>query len=175
MDHPVQSPRRAFTLMEVMIVIAILVILVGIVAGTFMMQKRDADASTQLIQIELIDGTMDQFYLDMGRYPTEEEGLEVLWSKEALQDIEEEDLWKGPYLEDPIREDNWGSEFVYYRPSQLLNNDSDDSYDIISPGPDREEGTEDDITNHEKRRGEDGEIEEDFSTGGDFSNAGGGQ
>jgi len=139
------SARRGFTLIELLIVIAILLALIGIVAGTYLAVSDQSDVDLQRFQIEMIDKEMERFKLDMKRYPTEEEGLAALWDKSVLETEEDEAKWKG-YLEEPVTTDKWGSELIYYAPSQL--NESA-PYDIISPGPDKEEGTEDDITNHQ--------------------------
>ena len=152
--------HRGFTLIELLIVIAILLALIGIVAGTYLAVSDQSDVDLQRFQIEMIDKEMERFKLDMKRYPTEEEGLAALWDKSVLETEEDEAKWKG-YLEEPVTTDKWGSELVYYAPSTL----SDGApYDIISPGPDREEGTEDDITNHQgSGSATDGSSEEDFT------------
>lgn len=150
--------RRAFTLIEVLIVIAILLALFGIVAGTFLRAGEKADVDLQKVQLKVIDGAMAHFRLDMKRFPTEEEGLEALWDKTILESEEDEDKWGGPYLEEPIAQDKWGNDLIYIEPGE----NEAYPYDLISMGPDGEEGTEDDITNH---RGGDADDDgfEDFS------------
>lgn len=156
--------RRAFTLMELLIVVAILLALVGIVAGFFLNVQDNTDVDLQKVQIRLVDDAMDRFYMDLRRYPTEEEGLAVLWNRNTLMDEADLTRWRGPYLKDPITADKWGTAIAYYNPSMLRPDDA--KYDIISFGPDREEGTDDDITNHDRARGEDGSFDtDDFSIG----------
>lgn len=158
--------RRGFTLMELLIVIAILLALVGIVAGVFLNVQDQADVDIQRVQLSMVEDALDRFRMDLRRYPNEEEGIAALWNRNVLMDEADLDKWRGPYLEDPINADTWGTALVYYQPSQMLPDSA--PYDLISAGPDREEGTEDDITNHDSRRGEDGElVEDDFTVGGE--------
>ena len=93
--------RRAFTLIEVLIVIAILLALFGIVAGTFLKAGEKADVNLQKVQLEAIEDAMARFRLDMKRYPTEEEGLEALWDKTVLESEEDEDKWGGATSKSP--------------------------------------------------------------------------
>lgn len=134
--------RRGFTLIEVMIAIAIVVVLIGIVGINVIGQRDDANAGAAKIQLNSIENALQNFYLDFNRFPTEDEGLEVLWSSEALDsdDDAELDRWK-PYLTDPKPNDVWGEPWNY-------TDDVDDEsrrYELWSNGPDREEGTDDDI------------------------------
>lgn len=156
---------RGFTLMELLIVIAILLALVGIVAGVYIGVQDRAEKNIQTVQISMIVDALDRFRVDMRRYPTEEEGIAVLWNKNLLMDEADLDKWQGPYLTEPVNADPWGTALIYYSPSQLMPDSA--NYDLISAGPDKEEGTEDDITNHDSRRGADGEFaEDDFTIGG---------
>ncbi len=69
-------------------------------------------------------------------------------------------------MEDKLLKDQWGNELVYRYPGEIR---GESFYDIISPGPDKEEETDDDSTNHDRARDEEGEISEDFE---DFTPAG---
>lgn len=163
----IRAARRGFTLIELLIVIAILLGLAGIVAGTFLVVGEQADVDLQRVQMNMIDDAMTRFKMDMKRYPTEEEGLAALWDQTLLETEEDEESWRGPYIEDPIVEDKWGNEFEYYFPSQLR--PESDDYDLVSFGPDGEPDTEDDITNHNASGGAGSEDEMDM----DFSVPGG--
>ena len=158
--------RRAFTLIELLIVIAILLAIGGLVVVNLIPRGEQAKADLQRVQFDLIGSAMKQFRLDLDRWPSEEEGLEVLWRQDALEDEEDQQRWRGPYLEDPILEDRWGTELEYRFPGEIR---GESYYDLISFGPDGEEGTEDDITNHDRIRDEEGEIPEEF---GDFGTEG---
>lgn len=155
-DHPGRRPaRRGLTLIEILIVIAILLALGGLVVMNLMPARDQADVDLTTAQIDRMTDALDRFRLDLRRYPSEEEGLAALWNREVLEDERDMNNWRGPYI-DVIREDAWGSEWIYRYPGELR---GEAYYDLISPGPDREEGTDDDITNHDRLRGEDGEIE----------------
>jgi general secretion pathway protein G len=138
---------RGFTLIEVLIVIAILLAIGGLVLVNVMGRKQQADADLQLVQFKAIDGAMDQFKLDMKRYPTEEEGLAALTNKSVIQDETEAALWRGPYLKQVITKDKWNHDLIYRNPSESL---GEGAYDLISFGPDGQQGTADDILNHPK-------------------------
>ena len=154
-----RPPRRGFSLMELLIVIMILLALGGIVLVGYMNISDRADQDLQLVQFDQVDAAIKRFRLDLRRWPTEDEGLEVLWLKDSLEDEDDFVKWRGPYLEKPITEDTWGSEIVFRNPSEER---GEGYYDIVSSGPDREEGTDDDITNHDRLRDETGEIGEEF-------------
>lgn len=151
-----QARRSGFTLLELLIVIAIVLAIGGIVAVTYINVRDQSDIDLQRVQFDQIDAAMKRFRVDMRRYPTEEEGLAALWDQNVIEDEAELSNWRGPYLDQPITEDTWGSELEYLNPSVEM---GEGYYDLNSPGPDREPGTEDDITNHDRRRGEDGEVE----------------
>ncbi len=154
--------RRAFTLIELLIVIAILLAIGGLVVVNLIPRGEQAKADLQRVQFDQIDNAMKGFRLDMNRWPTEEEGLEVLWRQAALEDEEDYERWRGRYLENPLTEDYWGGELTYRNPSEEL---GEGYYDIVSFGPDGEEGSDDDITNHDRLRDEEGEIAEDLDFG----------
>jgi general secretion pathway protein G len=140
---PSRRRRRArgFTLIEVMIAIAIVVALIAIVGVNVIGQRETANVGTARIQMSQIQDALDQFYLAYNRYPTEDEGLEVLWNQDAL-DADDEALvekWK-PFMDKATPTDLWNNEWGYRAESEY-----GDRYDLWSNGPDGEEGTEDDI------------------------------
>ena len=154
-----KHPRRAFTLIELLIVIAILLAIGGLVVMNLIPRGEQAKADLQLVQFDQVDGAMKQFRLDLNRWPTEEEGLAVLWNREQLEDEEDFERWRGPYLENAIVDDSWGNELIYRYPGEIR---GESFYDLISIGPDKEEDTDDDITNHDRQRDAEGEIAEEF-------------
>ncbi len=167
-----RARRRAFTLIELLIVIAILLAIGGLVAVNVMSAKDQADVDLTTSQIDQFDAAIKLFRLHMNRYPTTEEGLTVLWSVDALDDEDEAATWKGPYLDEPRPNDDWGNPWVYTFPSEIRDNES--MYDIVSAGPDGEEDTDDDITNHDRFRDADGEIAEEFEDFGTDADSGSG-
>ncbi len=152
------AARRGFTLIELLIVIAILLALGGLTLQNLLSRKKQADADLQRAQFDIIDSAMKQFQLDMSRWPSDDEGLSVLWKKEDLEDEDEAVNWRGPYLETPVVKDQWGSEIIYQAESETR----EGFYELLSWGRDREEDTEDDITNLDRFKNDEGELDEAF-------------
>ena len=157
--------RGGFTILELLIVIGIILAIGGIVTVNLMGMSDKADTNLTKVKIQNVGRALDNFKLDMKRYPTQEEGITVLWDKEVLED-DDTAKWQGPYLDEPAPKDTWGFEWVYRSPSDV----EGVAYDLISVGPDGEEGTDDDLSNLEGRVGADGEpLDDDFS---DFAPSG---
>lgn len=133
--------RAGFTLIEVLIAIAI-VLALGAVVGVAVLQRQDSAkidlAKTQLNQIQK---ALDMFYVDFGRYPTDEEGLAVLWNREVLDPDADAAKWVG-YLTTPLPRDIWGNDWGYRGEEP----EHGEKYDLWSNGPDGQEDTEDDLT-----------------------------
>jgi len=123
------SSKKAFTIIELMVVITIIGILASLVAPKFIGKLETTKVKTTKAQLEMFSTALDSFNMDTGRYPTESEGLKVLWTKS--KDIRGYD---GPYLPKPANEDAWGNPFIYKKTS------NDHGYDIISYGKDGKEG-----------------------------------
>jgi len=126
-----------FTIIEVLIVIAIILTLGGLVGLALFQRLEDSKVDLTRTQMNSLDSAMSQFYMDFDRLPTTEEGVGVLWDRGQLEDPELEDRWSG-YLEDKIPTDQWDNEWSY---EQL----DSKSASLVSIGPDGEEDTEDDI------------------------------
>ena len=161
-DKGSRRPRRGFTLIELLIVIAILLAIGGLVVVNLIPRGEQAKADIQRIQLDQVANALSQFRLDLDRWPSEEEGVEVLWKRDSLEDENDYERWRGPYLEDPVTEDRWGNELQYRFPGEIR---GESYFDLISFGPDGEEDTEDDITNHDRLRGEGAEMPQDFDFG----------
>ena len=162
---------RAFTLIELLIVIAILLAIGSLVVVNLIPRGEQAKSDLQRVQLDQIGSALKQFRLYMDRWPTQEEGLEVLWRQDALEDEADQQRWRGPYLEDPVLQDRWSNDLVYRYPGEIR---GESYYDLISLGPDGEEGTEDDITNHDRLRDAEGEIPDELTDFGPAGGAGGG-
>jgi len=144
-NHTVRRPvrrahlRRAFTLIELLLVLVILTVLASIVVPRFTKrseQARETAASTDIANLEV---ALDAFEVDCGRYPTADEGgLRAL-----LEQPPTARGWRGPYLKKGLPKDPWGTPYIYRCPGQH----NVDTYDLVSPGPDLQEGTADDINN----------------------------
>jgi general secretion pathway protein G len=134
--------RRAFTLVEVIIVLAIVLLLSGLVGVAVMQRRGEARTDTVKIELNTIRNAMKLFYLDFDRYPTDEEGVAVLWDRNLLEGDEDETRrWKR-YLDRPMPTDRWGSPWGYSQVSEL---GEESEYDLWSWGPDKQDGTDDDI------------------------------
>ncbi len=137
-----KPPRTAgFTLIELMIVIFFLGLLAAVVAPRLMGRVGKAKQKTAQAQIQMLATALDLYHLDVGRYPTEEEGLRSLYAKpESLP------AWSGPYLDKAVPKDPWGRDYVYKCPGEH------GPYDLYSLGADGQpggEGENADITNWE--------------------------
>ncbi|MCA9260054.1 MAG: type II secretion system major pseudopilin GspG [Planctomycetales bacterium] len=141
-----RSERRAFTLVELLIVLGILVMLFAIVGPRVLRSGKKADVNLARTQLGAFKATLDHYYVDLKSYPTTEQGLDALY--ERPEDLAEEAEWDGPYgdgSEPPL--DPWGRDYQYEFPSSRTERDFPD---IWSLGPDGEEDTEDDVVNWTK-------------------------
>jgi len=123
--------REGFTLIELLMVMAIIGLLAALVVPKFMGKVGSAKKQAAQAQIELFGAALDIYRLDIGRYPSTEQGLTAL----RLQP-EEAENWDGPYLKKKIPADPWRNEYSYKCPG-----DHGD-YDIVSLGADGREGGE---------------------------------
>ena len=137
-----KSDRLGFTLMEVLLVMAILVILGSIVVASFTdilaTSKEDA-AKTQLQMFEL---PLNNYQMHVGQFPDTETGLESLRTPPTDGNLQQK--WRGPYLQKSIPEDPWGNDYNYTRENDPQTNRM--GYRIWSAGADMTAETEDDIS-----------------------------
>lgn len=122
--------RNAFTLVELLVVIVIIALLSSLVAPKFFGKLDTAKVKTAKTQMQMLSQALDAFRLDVGRYPTTEEGLKVLWAKSS--NIRN---WDGPYLPKPVKEDPWGYPYHYKNPGK-----DSQPYDLYDYGSDGKEG-----------------------------------
>lgn len=120
-----------FTLIELLIVMVIISLLAALVAPRFFGQEKKAKQRGAKGQIALLESAVDTYRLDIGRYPTTEQGLEAL--RERPDGI---DKWDGPYLRKELPLDPWGNPYLYESPSEH------GEYAIISYGADGKPGGE---------------------------------
>ena len=122
--------EQGFTLLELLVVLAILGLLGGLVGPKVMDQFARAKPKTAKIQMEDLSASLDMFRLDVGRYPTTNEGLVALI--EAPADASN---WAGPYLRKAkLPKDPWSYDYHYQSPG------SHGEFDIYSKGRDNQEG-----------------------------------
>ena len=132
---------RGFTLLEVMIVIGIILLIAGLVTVNLMGSRTEATKGTVEIQLRSLRDAMKQFNLAFNRFPTEEEGIAVLWSKETLDPQADATKWRA-FMEQSIPNDPWSTPWGYAPSSDQA---PEGMFDLWSNGPDKESGTADDI------------------------------
>jgi len=128
--------RRGFTLMEVLLVLAILVVLGSMVTVGYMQIQKNANKDAAKGQIGLLEDAVQLYALNVGTCPTTQQGLLAL--REAPSDLKNAAKWAGPYLTEELPIDPWGAPYQY---EQL----SADQFKIWSNGPDGQQGSEDDV------------------------------
>ena len=104
-----RAASAGFTLVELLVVLAILTLLAGLVGPRVLGQLGGAKSKTAAVQIADIDKAMELFKLDVGRFPTTEEGLDALVKKPASVTSG----WSGPYLKGSVPNDPWGKPYRY--------------------------------------------------------------
>jgi general secretion pathway protein G len=125
--RPSAGRRGGFTLVELLVVLAILGLLVGIAVPQLFKYFARAKEHAASVQIDTIASGLDLFQLDIDRYPTEQEGLRALI--EAPPNLSH---WSGPYLSRPgLLTDPWSRPYVYHVPGH-----NNTAYDLYSLGPD---------------------------------------
>lgn len=137
-QNKISHASRGFTLIELLLVLVILGVLAAIVVPKFTGRTEDAKKTAAKSQIAQLKVALSMFELDVGRFPTSEEGIRVL--TENPGNIKD---WKHAYMDQPVTQDPWGNPYVYKAPG--VHNQS--SYDLFSSGPDGVEGGGDDIGN----------------------------
>lgn len=119
--------EAGFTILEILVVITIIGLLIGLVAPAALRQLSGARSSVAKQSIERLTTVLDLYSLDMGSYPTTEQGLAALVKKPAGTT-----RWNGPYLKgDDVPLDPWNNPYVYRRPAERQGKD----YDLCSTGP----------------------------------------
>ncbi len=122
---------RGFTLLELLVVMVIIGLLAGIVAPQYFAQIGKSNTKVARAQIESFGQALDQYRLDVGQYPSTEQGLLAL--RAAPQQVPR---WQGPYLKRDIPEDPWGHAYLYRCPGRH------GDYDLVSLGADGQPGGE---------------------------------
>ncbi|CAN5578889.1 GspG family T2SS major pseudopilin variant LspG [soil metagenome] len=121
--------RRAFTLIELMVVILILAILAALIVPKVLGRADIAKVGKAKSDLASLSNALDTYRLDNGSYPTTEEGLDVL-----IHQPSGADSWKGPYVKAQL--DPWGHEYVYEYPGS----NGENSFTITCLGADGQQG-----------------------------------
>jgi general secretion pathway protein G len=126
-----EKKTRGFTLIELLIVLVIIGLLAALVGPTLYQRVAPAKEATARAQIENFSTALDGFLVDVGRYPSTQDGLKALRAKP-----ESAERWNGPYLKKEIPLDPWGQAYLYRAPGRT------GGYEIVSYGADGREGGE---------------------------------
>jgi len=128
-----EGGQRGFTLLELLVVLAILGLLIGLVGPRVMQQFGSAKEKVAQLSIGRLATALDMYKLDVGNYPSAEQGLQALVTKPSGVAN-----WRGPYTTgEKVPADPWGRAFVYHNPSQRAGHE----FDLYSLGPTGQPGT----------------------------------
>lgn len=141
MSRQRRTGRRGFTLVEVLLVLVILVVIASLAVTAYGPIQKRAYINAAKTQIGAFETPLEAYRLNVGDYPSTEQGLEAL--RTAPGDLANSDKWAGPYLGKPVPLDPWDQPYQYEYPGTH----EEDRPDIWSMGPDMMNGTDDDVGN----------------------------
>jgi general secretion pathway protein G len=125
------TKRAGFTLIEMLVVLVIIGLIMALVGPRVLSYLSDARTKAARLQIASFSNSLDLYYLDVGRYPTTQEGLAALVKRPPSVDV-----WNGPYLKGgAVPLDPWRNTYVYAAPGT-----HGGGYDLMSLGSDGREG-----------------------------------
>ena len=122
---PGSAVQRGFTLLELLVVMAIIGLLAGYVGPRYFAQIGKSEVKAARAQIDALEKALDQYRLDTGHYPSQDQGLAAITKKPA-----NEPRWDGPYLKKDLPLDPWGRAFIYKIPGER------GEFELVSLGKD---------------------------------------
>lgn len=130
--------RRGFTLIELIVVIAIIATLAAVVAPAIFQNVGDAKTASAKSQIEMLSLALNSYRLDNDQYPSTEQGLAALQTMPTIGTLPKN--WRGPYLSRVLGNDPWDRPYVYRSPGV----ENPKGYDLYTLGRDGKPGGKDD-------------------------------
>jgi general secretion pathway protein G len=118
-----------FTLLELLVVMVIIGLLASYVGPRYFAQVGKSEIKATRAQIDALEKALDQYRLDIGHYPTTQQGLAALVAKPG-----DEKRWDGPYLKKGVPADPWGNPYIYKSPGEH------GDFDLLSYGNDGKAG-----------------------------------
>lgn len=126
----VRRHSAGFTLLELLVVIVIIGLLAAYVGPKYLSQVGKSEVAVAKTQMDSFQKSLDAYRLDVGRYPSTEEGLAALMTAPPTAGAK----WAGPYLSKALPPDPWGNPYAYRAPGAKA------EYEIISTGKDGQPG-----------------------------------
>ena len=137
------SRTAAFTLLEILVVLAIIGLLAGLaISNSDKIFGHSQEAVAKIFVRDSLKTSLVRYRIELGDYPSTAEGMQALLTAPANKG----DRWRGPYIDSPgskLPVDPWGEPYQYRYPGTK----NKGGYDLFSKGPDKVEGTDDDIGN----------------------------
>lgn len=133
--------RAGFSLLEILVVLAIIALIAAVVGPRLFAQLDRSKTTTARLQIRALEAALETMRLDIGRLPTEQEGLALLTQADSTQVAG----WSGPYLDKGLPSDPWARPYIYVAPTATPSaapGGAGDSARVISYGADGAEGGE---------------------------------
>lgn len=137
----IRRGRGGFTLIEVMLVLAILVALAGAGIGGYMLVQANSDKKLALIKVKEVADAINRYKIDIGTYPEDgEAGIQALITKPSDEKVAAK--WSGPYIDGGAPSDPWNQPIQY---ALVTDENGNQQAHVSSNGPDGSPGTDDDI------------------------------
>ncbi|MBD7941337.1 type II secretion system major pseudopilin GspG [Brevundimonas guildfordensis] len=135
-----RQPRAGYSMLEILVVLAIIALIAAVVGPRLFAQLDKSKTQTARLQIRSLEAALETMRIDIGRLPTEQEGLTLLMKADAQQTPG----WSGPYLDKDLPPDPWGRSYIYVAPPAPSASEPtpDARARVISYGADGQEGGE---------------------------------
>ena len=144
-----RAQRAGFTLIEILLVIVIILLLAGALVVFVLPQQEGAEKNTTRLKLGQVATALDTYRLNLGHYPTEQEGgLDALMKKPQFENERMGEKWQGPYLKPgTVLDDPWSHPLKYELVDRAVEGEKKGGlpYKLFSVGPDGQPDTDDDI------------------------------